>query len=48
MTAKLKTRGIAYDLRRQNESGVWQLFCFDPSGARVELDFSPDEVQTRK
>jgi hypothetical protein len=21
-----------------HESGVWQLFCFDPNGARVELD----------
>ncbi|MGH8246703.1 MAG: VOC family protein [Gammaproteobacteria bacterium] len=40
---KLKHRGIRYDLRRQNESGVWQLFCFDPSGARVELDFDPSE-----
>jgi len=31
------------DLRRQNDSGTWQLFCFDPSGARVELDFAPGE-----
>jgi catechol 2,3-dioxygenase-like lactoylglutathione lyase family enzyme len=41
---KLKARGIAYDLRRQPESGTWQLFCFDPSGARVELDFDPSET----
>lgn len=41
--AKLKSKGIAYDLRRQAESGAWQLFCFDPNGARVELDFSPSE-----
>ncbi|HTS52586.1 MAG TPA: VOC family protein [Burkholderiales bacterium] len=40
---KLKARGIAYDLRRQPESGTWQLFCFDPNGARVELDFDPGE-----
>jgi len=40
---KLKARGIAYDLRRQAESGTWQLFCFDPNGARVELDFDPGE-----
>jgi catechol 2,3-dioxygenase-like lactoylglutathione lyase family enzyme len=40
---KLKSRGIAYDLRRQPESGTWQLFCFDPNGARVELDFDPSE-----
>jgi catechol 2,3-dioxygenase-like lactoylglutathione lyase family enzyme len=42
-TAKLKSNGIAYDLRRQNESGTWQLFCFDPNGARVELDFVAGE-----
>ncbi len=35
--------GIKYDLRKQPDSGVWQLFCFDPSGARVELDFAPEE-----
>ena len=40
---RLKTRGISYDLRRQAESGTWQLFCFDPNGARVELDFDPAE-----
>ncbi len=40
---KLKSRGIEYTLRRQNESNTWQLFCFDPSGAKVELDFDPSE-----
>lgn len=44
VVGKLKANGIAYDLRRQNDSGVWQLFCFDPSGARVELDFEASEV----
>jgi len=41
--AKLKGEGIKYDLRKQPDSGVWQLFCFDPSGARVEMDFAPEE-----
>jgi catechol 2,3-dioxygenase-like lactoylglutathione lyase family enzyme len=45
--AKLKARGIKYDLRRLPQSGhaagVWQLFFFDPSGARVEIDFAPTE-----
>jgi len=41
--SRLKARGISYDLRRQAESGTWQLFCFDPNGARVELDFDPGE-----
>jgi catechol 2,3-dioxygenase-like lactoylglutathione lyase family enzyme len=33
-----------YDLSRQPGSGVWQLFIFDPNGARVELDFPAEEV----
>jgi catechol 2,3-dioxygenase-like lactoylglutathione lyase family enzyme len=44
VASKLKSRGIQYDLRRQNDSGTWQLFCFDPNGARVELDFDASEV----
>ncbi len=45
--AKLKARGIKHELVRLPESGhaagVWQLFFFDPSGARVEIDFAPTE-----
>jgi catechol 2,3-dioxygenase-like lactoylglutathione lyase family enzyme len=41
--ATLKSRGLAYDLRRQQETGVWQLFFHDPNGARVELDFEAGE-----
>src|SRR5205814_702735 len=41
--ARLQAHGIAYDLGRQVESGTWQLFCYDPSGARVELDFDASE-----
>ena len=33
----------AVDLRRQRGSNTWQLFSFDPNGARVELDFAADE-----
>jgi catechol 2,3-dioxygenase-like lactoylglutathione lyase family enzyme len=40
---KLESSGIQYDLRKQADSGTWQLFCFDPSGAKVELDFVPTE-----
>jgi len=43
--AKLKARNIEYDLRRQAQSGTWQLFCFDPNGARVELDFDATEAK---
>ena len=42
-TKRLEAHGIRYDLRKQVGSGVWQLFCFDPDGARVELDFDGGE-----
>lgn len=41
--ATLKARHIGYTLRRQPGSGQWQLFCHDPSGARLELDFPASE-----
>lgn len=45
--ARLKARGIAYDLRRVPDgapaAGIWQLFFCDPNGARVEIDLSADE-----
>lgn len=44
VTDRLAAHAIRYDLRRQNDSGVWQLFCHDPNGARVELDFDAAEV----
>jgi catechol 2,3-dioxygenase-like lactoylglutathione lyase family enzyme len=37
-------RGWKYDLRQQRGSGTWQLFCLDPSGAKVELDFDSSET----
>ncbi len=46
--AKLKAKGIKYDLRRLPEggpgAGVWQLFFYDPNGARVEIDLAATEV----
>lgn len=44
VAARLTERGIAYDLRRLPTTGAWQLFCLDPSGARVELDFEASEL----
>jgi catechol 2,3-dioxygenase-like lactoylglutathione lyase family enzyme len=41
--ARLDASGIPYDLRQQVGSGTWQLFCFDPNGAKVELDFDASE-----
>lgn len=44
VAARLTERGIKYDLRRLPNTGDWQLFCHDPSGARVELDFEASEA----
>ncbi|HEY6241190.1 MAG TPA: VOC family protein [Burkholderiales bacterium] len=41
--AKLKAKGIAYTLRQQVGTHIWQIFCHDPCGAKVELDFPPEE-----
>jgi catechol 2,3-dioxygenase-like lactoylglutathione lyase family enzyme len=42
--ARLDARGLEYTLRRQAGGGPWQLFCLDPNGAKVELDFDPAET----
>ncbi len=42
--ARFDAAGVKYDLRRQAGSGTWQLFSFDPNGARVELDFDAAET----
>lgn len=46
-TAKLlKSHGIEYDLRRlaNDPKAQWQMFFYDPNGARVELDFDAAEA----
>ena len=42
--ARLKARGLPYDLRKLPDYGTWQLFFVDPNGAKVELDFDPAEA----
>jgi catechol 2,3-dioxygenase-like lactoylglutathione lyase family enzyme len=42
--AALEAKGVAYQCRRQAGSGVWQVFLHDPNGAKVELDFAPEET----
>lgn len=44
VVSRLEAAGVAVSLGRQPETGVWQLFFFDPNGARVELDFDPSEA----
>jgi len=41
--ARFDASGTAYQLRQQAGAGTWQLFCHDPNGAKVELDFEPSE-----
>jgi catechol 2,3-dioxygenase-like lactoylglutathione lyase family enzyme len=40
---RLDRAGVPYELRQQSGSGTWQLFCHDPDGAKVELDFAAGE-----
>lgn len=40
---KLDRKGVRYQLGRQVETDVWQMFFHDPNGARVELDFPATE-----
>jgi catechol 2,3-dioxygenase-like lactoylglutathione lyase family enzyme len=41
--ARFDAKGVKYDLRQQAGAGTWQLFSYDPNGAKVELDFDPGE-----
>ena len=45
--ALLASRNIEHTCRKQAGSGTWQVFFFDPNGARVELDFGADETDGR-
>lgn len=40
---RLDKREVPYELQHLPGSSLWQLFFFDPSGARVELDFRGEE-----
>ena len=43
--ARFDASGTKYDLRQQVGAGTWQLFTYDPNGAKVELDFDASETQ---
>jgi len=43
--ATLAAYDIEHTCRKQVGTGFWQVFFFDPNGARVELDFAADEVK---
>ena len=40
---RLEAHSVEHVCRQQTGTGLWQVFFFDPNGARVELDFAPDE-----
>jgi catechol 2,3-dioxygenase-like lactoylglutathione lyase family enzyme len=42
--ARLDEHGVRHSVSKQVGTGIWQVFCHDPMGARVELDFDPSEV----
>ena len=46
--SRLDRLGIHYAHRRQAGAGTWQVFFFDPNGARVEMDFDPSEAEPAK
>jgi catechol 2,3-dioxygenase-like lactoylglutathione lyase family enzyme len=41
--ARLKAGGVEHEVVRQAGSRVWQVFLHDPNGAKIELDFAPEE-----
>jgi catechol 2,3-dioxygenase-like lactoylglutathione lyase family enzyme len=43
----LSQHGIAFKLHRLVDQQTWQLFCHDPDGAKVELDFAASEPEPR-
>jgi len=40
---RLQAQGVKHSLSRQVGTGIWQVFCHDPMGAKVEIDFEPSE-----
>ncbi len=41
--ARLAREAVPFEVRRQPDTRLWQLFCRDPAGTRVELTFPPDD-----
>lgn len=42
--ARFSKSGIDAVTQQQVGTGIWQVFVNDPNGARVELDFAPQEL----
>lgn len=39
----LKTHKVEHECRQQAGTGLWQVFFFDPNGAKIEVDFPASE-----
>lgn len=44
---RFNRHGIAFKLQRLVGKHTWQLFCHDPDGAKVELDFAASEPEPK-
>jgi catechol 2,3-dioxygenase-like lactoylglutathione lyase family enzyme len=44
IVSRLEKKDVKFFLKRQVTTKTVQLFCYDPSGAKVELNFPPDEA----
>ena len=44
----LKQRSIHYELHRLKGLENWQLFFYDPDGAKIELDFPANEPEPKE
>lgn len=48
MVDTLRQYNIDYELQRLKGLEIWQLFCHDPDGAKVELDFPAHESEPKQ
>jgi catechol 2,3-dioxygenase-like lactoylglutathione lyase family enzyme len=48
MIDHLKRKGVAFQERRVNDQGLYQLFLIDPNGVKIELNFAAAEAQGRE
>ena len=46
--ARLSEHGVAFNERRVDDQGLYQLFFIDPNGVKIELNFAAAEAAGRK
>ena len=45
MLMHLKKQGVSFSQRRANGQALFQLFCYDPNGIKVELNYDAVEAE---